>query len=74
MEMCIGSMLSITAGNARVRVSWIEGELTRMIEGTPEVVRRAIPDADAMVCHIGLTARYGAPVIVYDLGTLEVTK
>ena len=71
MIMNIGSMLSITAGNARVRVSWIKGELQRTIEGNPEAVRRAIPDAGSMVCDISTTEQqYGDPVIVYNLGTL----
>lgn len=74
MKMVIGALLSITAGNARVRVSWIEGELQRMIEGKPEVVRRAIPDAGAMVRHIGFAERYGEPVVVYDLGAVEIMK
>lgn len=74
MKMVIGAMLSITAGNARVRVSWIDRDILKMIEGNPESVRRFIPESGARVRHIGFTERYGEPVIVYDLGEVEVMK
>jgi hypothetical protein len=74
MILAIGSMLSITAGNARVRVSWSDAALRRTIEGTPEAVRRAIPNAGSMVRYISITKECGEPVIVYNLGTLDEMK